>query len=454
MQAQTAVVSAPSLAGRRALAVLLGAALVAIAAQIAIPLPGTPVPMTLQPLAVLLVGALLGPGLGAGSMILYLALGAAGLPVFTPYGLPGLARLVGPTGGYLLAYPVAAFAVGKIAGDGRRVARLALAAAAGLVLIHLGGLAQLAILTGSGSGAVRLGTLPFLAGDLVKLVIAVLLLAVVGAGTMGNGIAHVFAQHGWDTTLIDVAPGLLERVLAVIRTNLERQVKKGSVTAEQRDAALARIRTSMSLDSVADAQLVVEAATEQPDVKFKIFRDIDRLAPPAAILASNTSSISITAIAAQTKRPAQVIGMHFMNPVPVMPLVEVVRGLETADKTVAEVVEVAKALGKTPVEVNDAPGFVSNRVLMPMINEAIFCVMEGVATPEAIDTVMKLGMNHPVGPLALADLIGLDVCLAILEVLHRDLGDDKYRAAPLLRTLVAAGRLGRKSGRGFYVYRD
>ena len=278
--------------------------------------------------------------------------------------------------------------------------------------------------------------------------------AVVGAGTMGNGIAHVFAQHGWDTTLIDVAPGLLERVLAVIRTNLERQVKKGSVTAEQRDAALARIRTSMSLDSVADAQLVVEAAIEQPDVKFKIFRDIDRLAPPAAILASNTSSISITAIAAQTKRPAQVIGMHFMNPVPVMPLVEVVRGLETADKTVAEVVEVAKALGKTPVEVNDAPGFVSNRVLMPMINEAIFCVMEGVATPEAIDAVMKLGMNHPVGPLALADLIGLDVCLAILEVLHRDLGDDKYRAAPLLRTLVAAGRLGRKSGRGFYVYRD
>src|SRR5882762_431570 len=244
--------------------------------------------------------------------------------------------------------------------------------------------------------------------------------AVVGAGTMGNGIAHVFAQHGWDTTLIDVAPGPLERVLAIIRTNFERQVKKGTVTAEQRDAALARIRTSMSLDAVGDAELVVEAATEQPDVKFKIFRDLDRLAPPAAILASNTSSISITTIAAQTKRPPQVVGMHFMNPVPVMSLVEVV-----------------KALGKTPVVVNDAPGFVSNRVLMPMINEAVFCVMEGVATAEAVDTVMKLGMNHPLGPLALADLIGLDVCLDIMEVLQRGFGDDKYRPCPLLRTMVA-----------------
>jgi 3-hydroxybutyryl-CoA dehydrogenase len=231
-------------------------------------------------------------------------------------------------------------------------------------------------------------------------------------------------------------------------------VKKGTVTAEQRDSALARIQTSTSLDAVADAELVVEAATEQPDVKFKIFRDLDRLAPPAAILASNTSSISITAIAAQTKRPAQVVGMHFMNPVPVMSLVEVIRGLETHGETVGKVVEVVEGLGKTPVVVNDAPGFVSNRVLLPMINEAVFCVMEGVATPEAIDTVMKLGMNHPLGPLALADLIGLDVCLAILEVLQRDLGDDKYRAAPLLRTMVAAGRLGRKSGRGFYVYRD
>ena len=278
--------------------------------------------------------------------------------------------------------------------------------------------------------------------------------AVVGAGTMGNGIAHVFAQHGWETALIDVSRDVLDRALQTIGANLDRQVKKGALTSEQKQQTLGRIRTATGLDGVAQAELVVEAATEDPEIKFKIFRDIDAAAPAEATLASNTSSISITTIAAQTRRPAQVIGMHFMNPVPVMPLVEVIRGLETAEKTVAEVVEVVKALGKTPVEVNDAPGFVSNRVLMPMINEAIFCVMEGVATPEAVDAVMKLGMNHPLGPLALADLIGLDVCLAILEVLHCGLGDDKYRPAPLLRRLVAAGRLGRKSGHGFYVYRD
>jgi 3-hydroxybutyryl-CoA dehydrogenase len=276
--------------------------------------------------------------------------------------------------------------------------------------------------------------------------------AVVGAGTMGNGIAHVFAQHGWDVALVDTVPAALEKATATIRSNLERQVKKGVIPPDAPAQVLARVKPGTSLEAAAGAELVVEAASENPAVKFALFQQLDRVAPPGAILATNTSSISITEIAARTGRPDSVIGMHFMNPVPVMQLVEVIRGHATSDATTARVMDTARALGKVPVEVHDYPGFVSNRVLMPMINEAIFCVMEGVATPEAIDTVMKLGMAHPMGPLALADFIGLDVCLAILDVLHRGLGDDKYRACPLLRRMVAANQLGKKTGRGFYDY--
>lgn len=277
-------------------------------------------------------------------------------------------------------------------------------------------------------------------------------IVVIGAGQMGNGIAHVCAAAGHDVTMVDVSQPALDKAKATIDKNLDRQVKKGALDEAAKAATLARIATSTSMDAVAKANFVIEAATENVELKHKIFADIDRLAPAGAILATNTSSISITEIAGRVKRPEAVIGMHFMNPVPVMQLVEVIRGLATSDETTARTIELAKGVGKTPVEVNDYPGFVANRVLMPMINEAVFCVMEGVGTPEAIDQVMKLGMNHPMGPLALADFIGLDTCLAILEVMHHGLGDPKYRPCPLLRKYVAQGWVGRKAGRGFYTY--
>jgi 3-hydroxybutyryl-CoA dehydrogenase len=274
--------------------------------------------------------------------------------------------------------------------------------------------------------------------------------AVIGAGTMGNGIAHVFAQHGYAVTMIDLDANALDSALRTIRRNLDRQIRKGTLTESDRSAALERIETANAVEAARGAELVVEAAVENREVKFRLFAELDGITGEGTILATNTSSISITEIAARTARSDRVIGMHFMNPVPVMKLVEVIRGLDTSDETTSVVIGVAESLGKTVAAANDFPGFVSNRILMPMINEAVFCLMEGVA----VDTVMRLGMNHPIGPLALADLIGLDTCLAIMEVLHDGLGDDKYRPCPLLRRYVAAGKLGRKAGEGFFRYED
>ena len=278
-------------------------------------------------------------------------------------------------------------------------------------------------------------------------------IAVIGAGTMGNGIAHVFAQYNFNVTLIDISEAALGKAIQTISQNADRQVNKGIITQATKDRILLTLHTSTSIETgVAKADLVIEAATENKAIKLKIFSQLDELAPPAAILASNTSSISITAIAAATKRPEKVIGMHFMNPVPVMKLVEVINGYATAPEVTNEVVAISRELQKVPCIVNDYPGFIANRILMPMINEAIYSLYEGVAGVEEIDTVMKLGMAHPMGPLQLADFIGLDVCLSILKVLHEGFGNPKYAACPLLVNMVAAGRLGVKSGEGFYKY--
>jgi 3-hydroxybutyryl-CoA dehydrogenase len=274
--------------------------------------------------------------------------------------------------------------------------------------------------------------------------------SVIGCGTMGNGIAHVFALNGYKVNLIDLNQDLLNRAVATINKNMERQVKKEIISADQMKAALSNLKSSIHIKSTSESFLVIEAVSENENLKKGLFREIDEQSDPECIIASNTSSLSITALGAVTRRPDKTIGMHFMNPVPVMKLVEVIRGLGTSDQTTKKISELTVKIGKTPVEVNDYPGFISNRILMPMINEAIYCLMEGVAGRDQIDTVMKLGMAHPMGPLFLADFIGLDVCLSIMEILHQGLGDSKYRPCPLLRKMVAAGYLGTKSGKGFY----